>query len=188
VIKYNKKSREGIIMKKMLLIFICLLFWSFPAFAAEVSQAEDSQIVSSFNQYLNDKMAQILATYDGQHYIHMLPSEKNPEGYWRKVDAAVNPNYKIDVQKTDSLDTPYIATLEVTTKYRYFASRPTREAAEAATDGGYTVTNIYRFSIAYQNNTWVVTEAQQYDTFFKKWKTCTRDLYLNLSCLYRRMD
>lgn len=169
------------------LIFTLLMV----SFCLPVSAATDAEVVSSFKQYASDQLAKILETYEGVHYkvAYIEPDRysSKPKGYWFKLTGMVDPNYKIDVQKTNSLVSPYVATLEVNYKTLFYYDRPTKETAEAVTDIKRVSIEVYKFTVAYQDEKWVVTEAKSYSSVLGKWfNRDTKDIYTELKCAYEK--
>lgn len=138
---------------RVLVITLSIIGFSAPAFAAD-----DVQVVSFFKQFCDDNIAKVTATYEGTHYkiAYQEPSKytKKP-GYWIKLTGIVDPNYKYDVQKTNSLVSPYIGTLEVTYKTVFYKDFHTKEAAEATNDIDRYTPTVYKFSVAYQDDIFV---------------------------------
>lgn len=151
-----------VILKKVLAMFVLLMFYCLPVFAAD-----DATVVDSFKQYTSDKMEKVIATYTGDTYrIRSMQSN----AYWFKVRREIDPNYKIDVQKTNSLISPYKATLEVTFKSTFYRIKSSKDAAEVSNDIDFNSKEIYYLTLAYQKEKWVVTEAKSYDFRLREWE------------------
>lgn len=98
-----------VILKKVLAMFVLLMFYCLPVFAAD-----DAEVVDSFKHYTSDKMEKVLATYvEDAHNLVYSPPYSRTKAYWFKVKVKMDPNYKIDVQKTNSLILPYNGKMEV---------------------------------------------------------------------------
>lgn len=69
-----------------------------------------------------------------------------------------------------------------------YYNRPTKEAAETVTDIERASTNVYKFTVAYQDEKWVVTEAKSYHSSIgNKWyDRDTKDIYEELRCKYEK--
>lgn len=168
---------------RVMVITLSIIGFSAPAFAAD-----DAQVVNSFKQFCDDNIAKVTATYEGTHYsiAYQQPSKytQRPES-WIKYSGIVDPNYKYDVQKTNSLVSPYIGTLEVTYKTVVYKDFPTKEAAEATNDIVRYTPVVYKFIVAYQDDKWVVTDAKKYNSVLGEWFTLdTKDIFVILKCEY----
>lgn len=171
---------------RIMLLVSLLMFFTIPAFAAT-----DAEIVGSFKEFASENISKALETYDGIHYkvAYIEPSKysSKPNGYWFKLTGVLDPNYKIDVQKTNSLISPYIATLEVNYKTLCYYGRSTKEAAESVSNIERTSTDIYKFTVAYQDDKWVVTDAKKYSRLLGEWfNTNTKDIFEVLKCKYEK--
>ncbi|MBP2631268.1 MAG: hypothetical protein H6Q70_1896 [Firmicutes bacterium] len=90
------------------------------------------------------------------------------KAYWFKVRKETDPKYKIDVQKTNSLISPYIATLEVTFKSNFYEFKSSKDATEVSDDIYFNLEEIYYPTLAYQKEKWGVTEAKSFDLRLKE--------------------
>ena len=173
-------------MKKLLPLIFLLLLYTVPALAAD-----DAQIIASGNQYITSTMTKVLASYHGIHY-NVTWIEPNPAagwpGFWDKITGLVEHNYKVNVNKTGSLLLPpYIATLEVNYDTIFYQPYPTKPEAEASDKIAQTMSDIYKFTLAYQNGQWIVTDAKKYDSQLNQWfNTNTTDIFAELSCKYEQ--
>lgn len=159
------------------------MFYCLPVFAAD-----DAQVVSSFKQYVSDILTQVNATYEGNNYrIAYIPLDavtKRP-GYWIKIKRTIDPTYNIDVQKSNSLISPYIGTLEVNTTNVFYKGYPNQQDAEATDAIDHTTGDNYKFTIAFQDEKWVVTDSKEFSTLLGKWfATDSKDIFQNLKCPY----
>lgn len=137
------------------------------------AEPNDTEILNSFKQYVDTEMQKVFATYEGNHNriayqvrFDISPQE-NPKEVWFKSTEKINKAFKIDLQRTTSLISPYVGTLEVD-KYTEFSSDyPTEVAAKMSFDTRYIQWDLYKFTVAYQENQWVITgltlKKQNYD-------------------------
>lgn len=128
---------------------------------------DDSEVVDSFKQYVDDAMTQVSTTYDGTHYSMTYEDYdgfKPMKEYvgWYKTTNFLEPGYKIDVQKTTSLISPYIGKLEVKINHVTFLTNKNKDIAEAEklVNTNCSNMNTYIFAIAFQNGIWNVTSVR----------------------------
>ena len=163
-------------MKRIVIFVVFLLTLTF---CNSVFAMEDSEVVDSFKQYVDNVMTQVTPTYEGTHYGLTNSSET---GGWYKSIKYLEPGYKIDVEKTNSLISPYVGTLEVSTKTVFYEHNPNKGIASESEIINFTSSSTYKFTIAYQNDNWVVTSAKEYDHFLDKIYDSSTDIIKTLSC------
>lgn len=139
----------------------------------------DAEIVISFKQYISDNMNKVLATYNGEHFS-VIYSDSYKD--WFKTRDDIDSNYKIDIKKTDSLLYPYVGTLEVNKRIAFYQHRDSKESAANDTNINRYVTETYRFTIAYQDNQWVVTDSKINNNLIDKWYDWSKDIFASLKC------
>lgn len=175
-------------MKKVISFYCVILFLLISTFVSVAAASEDTDAVNSFKQYASDNVLKIKETYKGNHYRVSYIQKDNypnsPPAYWLKISSDVDSNYKIDVQKTTSLISPYIGTLEITRNNVFYRHAATRELAEITTDIDKVTTDVtYKFTVAFQDGNWNVTSAVMYDPFLGRWfNTKTLDVFEELRC------
>ena len=173
-------------MRKFLLAGILtalLLVMPYPSQAAT-----DQEIVASFQQFITEQLTPIYETYKGNHYSiigpHVYPDSKKQK--WFKSKDDLDKKYSLDVEKTNSLVSPYIGTLVIKRNDFYSESFLSYESAEAATAIRHTNTRTYTFKIAYQNGKWVLKQYGSQDTLFDNkfngWTDTDRSLSYYLNC------
>lgn len=140
-------------MNKILILAFMLLFGLSNIVCAEPS---DSEVVASFKQYVSDEVTKAIATYEIDNYrMHKLSS-----GTWYKTTSNLDPHYIIDVQKNNSLISPYIGSVEIKKAFQFYEECSTKGLAEKSTKVRLLNTAKYRFKMAYQDNNWVVTKVE----------------------------
>lgn len=173
-------------MKKVF-TFSCVLALIICLFSGVSFASSDTQATDSFKKYASDTMTKVLGTYTGTHYqISYIPQANYPyafPSYWVKSIGAVDPDYKINVEKNNSPTTPYVATLEVTYKNTFYQIAPSKELAESSTIISTTQPFLYKFTLVLQDGKWCVTDAEQYDPAMNKWfKANNLDIFEELKC------
>ncbi len=93
----------------------------------------------------------------------------NSPGGWFKTVKTLDSNYKIDVKRTDSLISPYIATLHAVKGTIFFATYPTKEAASTSMTVKFITEDQLILSYAFQDNTWVLTSVRDKYNDNKYW-------------------
>jgi len=137
-------------MKKILLLTIMLLLTLSNIGFADPSESE---ILASFKQYVSDEVGTALSTYEVDKY----KMRKSSEGRWYKTTSSLNPNYSMDIKKTNSLMSPYMGILEVSQVDSNYSEYLSKEMAETDTILYDSNKTTYKFIIAYQDNKWVIT-------------------------------
>ena len=171
---------------KFKLSCICLfIFFMFFSTAITFAADENTQPPALFKQYIDHEMATVYKTYQGTHYrllfINGDPLIKEPAG-WVKLITTIQPAYKADIKKPSSSVSPYTGTLEVTTTSTFYKKRTTKETAAKETGINHTVSNKYKFMLAYQNKKWLVTSAKDFDSSLKQWFDSEKNIIKALSC------
>jgi hypothetical protein len=146
-------NEEVCIMNKVLMLaLVLLLAFSNLAYAAP----SDTEIMNSFKDYVSKEVNKALATYESNNQIVVAVKDRKPP-VWQKIHFTLNADYTIDLRKNDSLIRPYIGTLEIA-KVIYFENFATKEAAEQCiSPKNRDDSRRYVFTIAYQDDKWVVT-------------------------------
>lgn len=143
-------------MKKVILLVCLLLAFCVPAYAMD-----DSQVVDSFRQYVQSNISLVEDSYKGNKYeVKYIKADYFSGAYWIKYATTLDPAYKIDVQKTNSLISPYVGTLEVDRNTVTYSGK-TKEDAINQIGTKYSYVDNFKFTIAYQGTGWVVTRATQ---------------------------
>lgn len=144
-------------MKKILTSLLAIVF-ALLIVAPTALAAEDEQtVVSSFeeviqqhiNSYQDDPRTMVYYVPGDTEYIQI-------KGGWRKSKCTVSNDYTYDIQKTNSIITPYTSTLTYKMKILVTnaqASKAAAEACETFNDDHYP--NEYRITFSYQHNQWV---------------------------------
>ncbi|WP_110955102.1 hypothetical protein [Anaerosinus massiliensis] len=152
-------------MKKVWMItMVLLLAYSNLVFAAP----SESEVVASFKSYVDQEVKKAMDSYKGQNWLVFIINKKQPPNwleppFWRIVHFTVNGEYTIDLRKNDSLIRPYVGILKID-KVNYYEDFSSQEAAAQCDSPKYRDTDHYTFSIAYQEDKWVVTKVElQYD-------------------------
>ena len=145
-------------MRKFLFAGILTALFLLIPYSAQA--ATDQEIVASFQQFITEQLTPIYETYKGNHYsvLGLSKDYSSKRQEWFKSKSDLDSKYSIDVEKTNSLVSPYIGTLVI--KIHYFSSEhfPSYASAEAATASRINDTTTYTFKIAYQKEKWVLTK------------------------------
>jgi len=107
--------------------------------------------------------------------VYFIQSEYIPSGWRKAYSELVSDAYTMDVQKTDSLVSPYIGILEFNT--RHYVSSPL--ATEQAVRSNAYFTDEYsvrkhRHMYAYQSGKWIVTSRKQL-LWEDVWNDCEKE-------------
>jgi hypothetical protein len=166
-------------MNKLLILTLVLLSVLSNVVYAEPS---DSQVVTSFKQYVSEEVNKAISTYEPDDYRVDRYNVTTVSGHgstsrmvWRKSYHVLHSQYTVDLRKNDSLISPYIGTMEIPKTVRVYEDCATKEEAEKTTAINYTTTFKYKFTVAYQDNNWVVTKVQS-----DNWDTKTMGIYETL--------
>lgn len=158
-------------MKRIFITLLLIMTYCLPTYASE------QDIVNSFTNFTNNIVAEIQDSYNKNPYkvrfyepLDIQRKYYNDNGHWYKISKC-NLRSSIDIQRTDSLITPYIGyfTLNSDTINYYSSDNPkgeyrTREEAEKASLQRLSISETeYRFSYAYQNGQWVLKLAEWKD-------------------------
>lgn len=153
-------------MKRLIFALVLLLL----SFCSPVFAMDESEVVSSFQQYVDSEMAQVIPTYNGNHYnmeyadFGKANSVMKDRIGWYKATNILEPGYQIDVQKTNSLvSPPYIGTLKVKIRYVSYQTNKSKAIAEQGKNMTYSWVNTYLFNIAYQDGSWKVKSVKHDD-------------------------
>ena len=148
-------------MKKVLMLTLDLLLaFSNLVFAAP----SESEVIASFKSYVDQEVKKALVSYETNNKMIFIINRKQPPDwleppFWRIVHFTLNDKYEIDLRKNDSLIRPYIGILKID-KVNYYQDFSSKEAAEQCVSPKYRDTKHYTFIIAYQEDKWVVTNAE----------------------------
>lgn len=144
-------------MKKFILTLICLFCFSLSCFAGK------QEAVDSFKAMTNNIVFEIQESYNhGAKVEYMKYKPKfNIGDYWYKYQMT-NLKVELDVQKTDSLISPYKGILELQADKIWYISKDnsvghfaTMEEAKNANFSKYNPAyNVYRFTYMYQGDNW----------------------------------
>lgn len=135
-------------IKSIIILMMFCLFIPITAFAS----SSEEEVVQSFNtlaqnhidSYQTDKREKIVQAIQG-------------DKKWRKFLHDVSSNYSIDIQKTNSIVTPYIGIFEF--EVTIYKSEPFDTEEEARATNTYTnYIGYHKDKFAYQNDTWVTKE------------------------------
>ena len=122
---------------RALLVAMCLLMTGLPR-ALAVTEVD---IVTSFKKLAAEQMPKALATYEGMEGPRYFAPDKTSsicqKGCWQRRVKVLDSNYKIDVKRTDSLISPYSATLETEIREELSGFEPSKEAATNAPNADY---------------------------------------------------
>ncbi|MDF2571984.1 MAG: hypothetical protein K0R55_3588 [Sporomusa sp.] len=174
-------------MKKTITLILCIIF----AFSGNLVFAapDDQSIKSSFQDLVKKHMDGY--TDDPRVLVYYVPESvtyKVPVG-WRKSKCIVLEDYSYDVEKTDSITTPYTAYLIYKMYIMVSPALATKELAESTEIFKENNTpNVYRISFSYQNGSWI---PETYEAEFRIersvppiWRTITQDYW---SAPYKRV-
>ena len=145
-------------MRKFLFAGILTALFLLIPYSAQA--ATDQEIVASFQQFITEQLTPIYETYKGNHYSIIGPSVflGSKKQVWFKSKSDLDSQYSIDVEKTNSLVSPYIGTLVIKIHSVFSEHCPSYASAETATANRINNTTTYTFKIAYQKEKWVLTK------------------------------
>ncbi len=138
--------------------------------------SEQDQAVSSFKQIVENYMKTYKQSKHEQVYHLEGSSVANiPEGWRKAYSELASDDYKVDVQKTDSLVSPYLGILEFDTKtYVSSSTYGSQEAASQATDfpSDSSLLHKHRHTYAYQEGQWVIQSRKWVYPGENEWNDC----------------
>ena len=142
-------------MKKFILTLICLFCFSLNCFAGE------QEAVDSFKTMTNNIVSEIQESYN--HGAKVRYSHITNQWYKYQV---TNLQSAIDIQKTESLISPYKGILELQADKIWYISKDnsaghfaTKEEAEKVNSSKYNPAySVYRFTYMYQGDSWVLKD------------------------------
>lgn len=145
-------------LRKTFLLFIILLIYSFPVNAAK------NEIINNFAEFANVIVNPIQKSYLGNHYTINLAyrdirAGRNKTMYYKTEN--INFNYAYDVQKSETLISPYIGIIEMYNDKRIYKQFLTEEQARnEKNDLLRTIHNYkyYEFYYHYIDNEWRLYE------------------------------
>jgi len=152
-------------MKKLSIMFALILIFAAQAFAAQ--EDNSAALTESFKKYCAAEMAKVLDTYNGTQYSLKFFKASNTPEHWNKISDSISPDYNCYMK--ENAKSVYQGVLEVKKTTVYYADCSSENDAKEETDVKDNVKNIYRFFLTFQNNQWVVTEANVYSHWRKKW-------------------
>lgn len=148
-------------MKKFILTLICLFCFNLNCFAGE------QEAIDSFKAMANNIVSEIQESYNhGAKVEYMEYKPKfNIGDYWYKYQMT-NLKVEFEVQKTDSLISPYKGILELQADKIWYISKDnsaghfaTKEEAEKVNSSKYNPAySVYRFTYMYQGDSWVLKD------------------------------
>jgi hypothetical protein len=158
------------VVKLLTAIFVMLLL------VIPVVAQSDAEVVASFKKHLAD--------YAVSFKTDRRESVRETSGGWRKNYYEVGDNYSIDLQRTASLVSPYVGTVEFHFVMHSTAFHKTREEAEADNKFISSESFRHRHSYAYQDSAWVLNLREEYNSLIDEWWNCDKDL----SCIANDAD
>ena len=128
-----------------------LMFFCFTIFLiTPVLAIDETQVVESFQKAINEHFTSY--DTDGRERVAQLG------GGWVKERFKPMENYKVDVQRTNSLVSPYIAICEFTLVRAMTKFHKLKIDAENDNSFIKSDSRIHKHTYAYQNGKWVVTD------------------------------
>lgn len=101
----------------------------------------------------------------------MVDHNNGEKPYWIKSKNTIVGGYSIDVQKTNSLVSPYIGTVDFASQIWVSGKFETKEEAEGATEFKESgKPDQVRITMAYQNGVWVVKKYQFKSATYPRWE------------------
>jgi hypothetical protein len=163
-------ERSKIIGEFIVCLAVLLVTIDRTANAMTLRQREDEQAVSSFKSYVTDFVASYKA--DRREAISKLG------GGWVKEYYQPVGEPSIDVQRVNSLVTPYVGICEFMLRRYRTAFHKTRD--EAVRDGHFVESDDteHRHRYAYQEGKWVPKSRQHLSTVTGKWSDCNEVITL----------
>lgn len=157
-------------MKKVLAFSILILLFSCNLIFA----AQDEQIVISSFQDIVKKHIESYSD-DPRIMTYFISANKySPKSYWIKSKCTVLSDYSFDIQKTNSIITPYTGYVIYKMQTWVTDEQPTKEAAETATSlhtiGG--LSNC-RITFAFQGDAWIVKKYEYQSNYDGTWYDVT---------------
>ena len=143
---------------KIFVLCICLLINSIPAYSSE------KEVVNSFLAIVNNVVEPIQESYSGENYTvaiayRDIKAGRNIDMYYKTKN--VNYNYSYNIEKTNSLISQYIGSIEMYSDKRIYKMFPTKH--EAICNNDYLIRTIhnykaYKFSYVYVDGKWMLYE------------------------------
>jgi hypothetical protein len=141
--------------------------------AKKPKPSEEEQAVASFKQ----TAANYVATYkqskhEEVYHLDASFAAHTPEGWRKSYSELASDVYSVDVQKTDSLVSPYVGTLEFHTNLYVSELYGSQDAASQTTDFPAKPNDVRRHlhTYAYQNGAWVLQSRKQF--VYDEWQDC----------------
>ena len=120
---------------------------------------QENAVVNSFRKAVNDFVP---AHIQQSHKVEKLGCG------WKKLYFEPSPNYRIDVQKTNSLVSPYLGVVEFNvirhdTKCHKTQAEAEKDDSFSSNAGGYETTT-HRDTFVFQDKMWVLKSRELYNT------------------------
>lgn len=96
-------------MINAMLIVATIVCWTSSALAAD-----GTKLAKSYKKFIEATVSKIVKTYDGEHYTITCVYPEGAPDECMKTSRRINTSYKYDLEKSNSLISPYIGSLEVT--------------------------------------------------------------------------
>jgi len=116
------------------------------------NKAENVNPVETFKEYISEHLDSYKKDKRGRITL--------AGGGWINLHYEPDNNYKIDVQKTNSLVTPYSGFCEFTLNRRFTAFHKNKENASKDSIFIKSITIIHRHNYGFQENKWIVTSRE----------------------------
>lgn len=137
------------------------------ATALPASAQSDADVVKSFKAYVAD----YVASYKTNRREHVVETS----GGWSRQYFEVDPEFSIDVRKTDSLISPYLGVAEFLLTMHYTAFHKTQAESEADHSFVQSMSMKHRHTYAYQDGAWALKSREEYNSTLGGWYDCDRD-------------
>ena len=129
----------------------------------QVLVATDQAILKSFQNVVRELMTALVKSYNENRYeIYGLGSDKKASIWW-KTKKVLMPTCKYDVEKTNSLVSPYVGIIEVdicltTSAPEYMSYKLMEMATNLTTES----TTTYTLKFAYQEGNWIFKRCKDF--------------------------
>lgn len=102
---------------------------------------------------------------------------ENLRNEWVKVQMFPSSDFRYDVQKTDSLVSPYVAVVEFDLIQNYTVGHKTRE--DAISDENYAFNKQFsrKLNFSWQGGRWIAKSEERYSEILDEWVECTLSCY-----------
>lgn len=155
----------------------------FVLIVATICRAEprNFDMEDSFKRFIEHNMHIVLASYEGKHYRILYVKGFSGIPFWCKSEKKIDPNYKFSLEKA-------VGTLEVAIKTNYYRHCSSKERARESSIIVNSTESIFKFTIEYQDDKWVVTKAMEYVGSLDKRYESGKDIFIDLECLDDMFD